>query len=189
MKALLSLQLIVLPFILNAAPPDFHDSNKLKMFLVVLFLLFFAFCIKLGLLAFSLVFSVLKPQTVIKGSEIIKQTVVRSFITGLLCLIFYLLLLKITRMIPRYFNLLLAVPILIVLFIHIAAGFSVICHFLGEKIHANIGSRFTGSTFMAVLYGGIVILALGFVPIFGQAASLIIITTSLGATLIHMFSK
>lgn len=189
MKRILTFAILLAPFILGAAPREFDPSQKFRMMIGMLFFVLVTFCMKIGLLAFGLLFSVLRPQLVIRGSELAGRNILKSFLAGLMCAIFYMLLLAISKMIPRHFGLIIVMPVMLLLFLHLVVGFSMICNYIGEKVHANTGSRFAGSTFMAVLAGGVLAISLTLIPVFGEAAFLAILSISLGAALMLLFAR
>ena len=143
--------------------------------------------IKAGWLSLSLLFSVVKPQNVISNSACLGGKLVKSFLAGLMILAFYCLLLGICKIfIPRSISFLVSVPVFVVMMIHVLAGFTAISHFIGEKILANVGSLQGGSTFMTVLWGGLILVLCGFVPFLGQITDLAVIATGLGVTTLNL---
>ncbi len=169
-----------------------HPHDPKTILLTVAFMLVIG-CIlvlvKAGCLALGLLLSVLKPQKIIRLSSGLNGKLLKSFIIGILIVVAYFLLLGISNFIPEKFRGFLTIPVILLLFIHFILAFTVISHFVGEKIMANIASHKVGSSFFAVLYGGIVILLCGFFPIFGIIVSGIIYIVALGGTLSGLVSK
>jgi len=158
----------------------------------VLFMLVVACLIilaKLGCISLGLLLSVFKPQKVIRLSSGLNGRLLKSFLLGIMVFIAYILLLGISKFIPKPYEGLLSIPVLLLFFIHFILAFTAVSHFTGEKILANTSSPKAGSTFFAVLYGGIVILLCGFFPIFGIIILSVILLTGLGGTLSGLVSR
>lgn len=144
---------------------------------------------KLGCLALGLLLSVLKPQKIIRLSSSMNGRLLKSFVIGILVAVAYVLLLGISNLIPKAYQGFLSIPVLLMVFIHFILGFTVISHFLGEKIMANTSSPRAGSTFFAVLYGGAILLLCGFFPILGFIVLSATYITAMGGTAAGLFSR
>jgi len=169
-----------------------HPHDPKMIFGSVMFMLMIGcilLLVKSGCLALGLLLSVLKPQKIIRLSSGLNGRLLKSFVAGILVLISYILLLGISQFIPKPYDGLLSIPVILLFFIHFILAFTVVSHFTGEKIMANISSHKTGSTFFAVLYGGIVILLCGFFPVLGIIVLSVIYITSLGGTATGLFTK
>ncbi len=145
--------------------------------------------IKAGCLALGLLLSVLKPQKIIRLSSGLNGRLLKSFFLGIMVLVAYILLIGISTLIPKPYEGLLSIPVLLVLFIHFLLAFTAASHFLGEKIMANTSSPRSGSTFYAVLYGGTVLLVCGFFPVLGFIVLSATYITALGGTSAGLFSR
>jgi hypothetical protein len=186
LKNILIAGMLLLPNLIHAASFKHHGSPKdPKMLLVML-----AFCgvvllVAVGYLSLCLVFSVIKPDLLRRSGEFLKGAVLKNLLTGLLVSVGYIFLLGlIAQLIPRgALRILLAAPIVSVLFVHGLVGFTMIAQALGDKIHSNINSRYIGSTFMAVLAGGSVLILTGLIPFVGPVCFLVVNLTGMGLAL------
>jgi hypothetical protein len=180
LKAATVAAIFMMPLLLQAARTRASNQDVINIsFLLMIFAL--SVFIKLGVLAFVLVYSVLRPQTILNGSRRLAKGFIKPFIIGVLFAIAYALLGKICSTLPVTIKHLVALALLVVFSLHFLIGGTVVCHLLGERIQANTNSRSRGSTFIAVLYGGIAILLLDMVPVMGQITSILIILLALGA--------
>lgn len=181
---------LIMPIVAQGAVEGINPSQIIpKRLLGLAILTFLLICLKIGWLALTLLYSVLRPQKVIKGSQSLAQNYSKSLFIGLLLLIFYLLLIKMCRLAPASYRYILLIPVFLALLSHILIGFSMISHALGERIQANINSHTLGSTFFAVLYGALIILLLDFVPLLGHIVTFIIILIGMGVAVTEVFRK
>jgi len=182
--------LFCFPQLLMAAPPG--GPGKGGRFIIGMLMLYpLVIGIQVGILALSLLYAVLKPESLRRGATILQENFIKSFFIGLLLGVAYMLFLGIARrLIPNHgIRALLTVPVLCVWFIHNLMGFTMLANSLGEKIQANTGSKFAGSTFMAVLFGGTILLLTGLVPVFGLIILGLTGTLSLGMVFLTCFKK
>ncbi len=173
-----------------AGPGGGHDPKMI--FGSVLFMLMVGcimIMVKSGCLALGLLLSVLKPQKIIRMSSGLNGNLLKSFLCGIMVLIAYVLLIGISSLIPKPYEGILSIPVILLFLVHFILAFTVVSHFAGEKIMANTSSPKSGSTFFAVLYGGLVLLVCGFFPILGLVVLSVIYITALGGTASGLFRK
>jgi hypothetical protein len=139
-------------------------------------------CMQSGLLAAALIYAVLDPQRVQDGSRLQRQAPWQSFRTGVLALIVLLLFAFFFSHLhpPKVLALLVWVPLVFGLAYLLLIGFTMTAHGIGERIQSNLNSRAVGSTFMAVLFGGAVLLGVTFLPLFGLVLLVVAGLVSLG---------
>lgn len=179
----------LLLFVPLLASADGRNPEHAKLFFGSVFMLFFIFFTGIGVLAFSLLLSVLRPQMLVKGGEICMKKPLRCLGAGFLALVLYMLYFNLLKNFSEPVRGLAGVPALVVFAVHSLAGLAMMHWALGEKIIFNTGSRFTGSTFMSVLFGGSLLVVLNFLPIVGQIANLCFFCAGLGCAIYWLFQR
>jgi len=160
---------------LNTQPASQQLAGAVLALLIVV-------CTLLGLLAVCLIYSVLAPRRVELGSRLQRQDPRQSFSVGALVFVIYLLFAIISRELqpPKSLAVLVWLPLLCVFLYLLLTGLAMTAHSIGERIQSNLNSRSLGSTFLAVFYGGSVLLCLNFLPLLGQALIFVAGLISLG---------
>lgn len=178
---LLGWGLFCLPLLVEAGPKIKPPSTQRSLGFFGLILMIFT--IKLGFMGLILLYSVLRPQHVIRGSEVLGKRYLRSFFVGLLILIVYVLLLGGTLALPNPFRGISFLIMINIFFLQAVVGFCMVSHFVGERIQANLGSGSIGSSFIAVLWGAAILLLIDLVPLLGWLVSFLVLVLSLGTAI------
>jgi len=176
------------PALLGAGIAGQSATQQLAGSLVVLV---FMVCLQLGLLAVCLVYAVLDPRQVELGSRLQRQAPLKSFVVGVVAFVILLLLAAIFAKLhpPRELAALVWLPLLCVYAYLLVTGFAMTAHGIGERIQSNLNSRALGSSFLAVLYGGGVLLCVNFLLILGQVLLFVAGLISLGSAVRVLFVR
>lgn len=140
-------------------------------------------CSTVGLLAAALVLSVLTPQRIREGSRILEQSPLKTFLTGVLIALISILAMGILDAVSKPVAVIFWLPLLVAETLLLLLGFAMVGHVVGDRIHTNTGSFRAGSSFMAVLQGGALLLALAFLPFVGWVILSVVAMLCLGAAL------
>jgi hypothetical protein len=145
-------------------------------------------CLSIGLLAVVFLFSLMRTPTVRRGSIRMSAAPGRCLLIGLLVLVVGLggfAVLKPLGPAGALPGLLLALALVWCM----VSGLSMVAHQIGERIQTAWLSRSLGSDPMAVLYGMILLLAVGFLPVIGQLVQLVALLVGLGSAVSGPFEK
>lgn len=66
-------------------------------------------------------------------------------------------------------------------------GLAMLAHSIGERVQTALMAKSLGSDAMAVMYGAVPLLAIGFLPGVGQVIQLVAVMISLGAAISTLF--
>ena len=154
----------------------------------IVFLVLISFALVVALAACCGVYSVLRPQTVISGSEQLNQSAGRSFMMGVLTYAVLILFLVIIEQMGNKKGIL-VLPVLTVYALMLLNGFTALTHSVGEKILSNINSPKLGSSLFAVLFGSVSLLVVALIPIVGWILLAIMSTFALGISIRQIFAK
>lgn len=141
------------------------------------------FLVMLGILAIQLLYSVLRPEVLRRGSESTRKRPVISFIIGILATVVVIGALMLLGLLPESIH---GLPILGILLIYVffgIRGLTIITYEIGDRILSSLNSKFVGSSFMSVLSGAILMEATLLVPFIGWLIFLIMFFTGLGCSL------
>ena len=146
-------------------------------------------CGSVGLVTLMILYTVLRPQRVIQGGELFRQRPVRCLCAGILASVILLVVAGVANVLPGALKGLVFLA-LVLLYAHWAvSGLCMLAHDLGERLQSNLNVRSLGSSGMAVLYGGGVLMLAGFLPGLGQAVQFIALVSGLGAAVSRRFLK
>ena len=134
------------------------------------------------------VYTVLRPQSVLRGSHDLNQLTGRIFLQGVLTYVVFILAIFVIKKFQTG-KCLLCLPILIFYLYLLLHGFSALCHCIGEKILSNINSPKLGSAFFAVCYASLALLLIGCIPFFGWAIIALATIPSLGVSVQKLIVK
>jgi hypothetical protein len=141
----------------------------------------------IGLLAVMFLFGVLRPQSVRRGSETVRTSPGRCFLVGLLTLLVCIGGFVLFKALGRLGGVL-AVALALVFAYWLLSGLAMLAHSIGERVQTALMAKSLGSDAMAVVYGAVPLLAVGFLPVVGQLIQLVAITTGLGAAMSALFA-
>jgi len=144
------------------------------------------FLMSIGALSMSLFYSILFPKAVSNGVRTLRLMPLRAFFAGFLCLCLYLIALSMLKHFSEPLRIALFVPIALAGSFHSVSGLSMVLALLGEKIAFNTASKYCSSSFMHILFAGIVFVAIGLLPVLGQIAQGVIMISGLGAFLLSI---
>jgi len=186
--ALVSLALLGTP---SLQAVSFGDPSSGQHLAGALLLLLLVVCAQLGLLAAGLIYAVLEPRRVEFGSRLQRQAPWQNFRTGVIVFIILLLFSVFFANLhpPKGLAFLIWLPLLLILAYLLIIGFTMTAHGIGERIQSNLNSRTIGSTFLAVLYGGIVLLGIAFLPVLGLVLLFVVALISLGTAVRTLSAK
>lgn len=131
-----------------------------------------------GILALLLLVSVLRPDALRRGSGRLRAHPVTSFFAGILVLVLFILCAKLLE--APLLNLL-ALPVVLGLILLMVSGIATVAFDCGDRILSNTAARSQGSSFMAVLAGGTLLILIGLVPFAGQTVQAVAALTGIGA--------
>jgi hypothetical protein len=175
--------LLALPLLLGFSKVGgFYQSGT------IVFLVFISFVLIIALAACCGVYSVLRPQTVISGSEQLSGSAGRSFVMGVLTYALLILFLVILEPMGKIKGIL-VLPVLTVYALMLLNGFTALAHSVGEKILSNINSPKLGSSLFAVLFGSVSLLVVSIIPIVGWILLVVMSTFTLGISVRQLFAK
>jgi len=182
-KIIPSLSFAVFFFVQNPLIADdkFNQLPPPQKMAVLACILAAIVCVKVGVIALMLLTSVLRPQKLRRDGDTIREHPVRSFLAGLLCLAIFVLAVAVTEHLPDVLATLLGVTVVLVCVYLGVCGMCGVAHDIGERVQSNLNVQGVGSTFMTVLWGTILILLVGFVPILGQLVQVVAVTIGVGA--------
>ncbi len=167
----------------------FHQLPLPDQTRVMTFFLLIGSAIGLGVLALLLMYSVVRPQALRDGSMILAQHPVRSLLAGLLTALVLVLAVMLVQNLPEALRGLFALLVILVTVYVCVSGVAVAAHELGDRVLSNINSASVGVTFLAVLWGGLLLLLAGFVPFLGQLVQVVAGAMGLGAAVSLMLRR
>ena len=153
-------------------------SQKLSL---VLFIAVGVLCLKIGVLAIILLYTVARPEGVRRGAALVNRSPVRCLLAGTLVLLIFIAAAIIASRLPNPVKGLAAVALLLVFVWAVVAGLAAVAHELGERLQTSLGTGAAGTTGRAVLWGSVLVLAAGFLPVLGQLVQFVVGLFSLGA--------
>jgi hypothetical protein len=142
----------------------------------------------IGLLAVMFLFGVLRPQPVRRGSETVRTSPGRCLLVGLLTLLVCIGGFMVFRAMRKP-GAVLSVALALVFAYWILNGLTMLAHSIGERVQTALMAKSLGSDAMAVVYGAVPLLAVGFLPVLGQLIQLVVITIGLGGAMSVLFVK
>jgi hypothetical protein len=144
--------------------------------------------IGVGLLAVMFLFGVLRPQPVRRGSETVRTSLGRCFLVGLLTLLVCVGGFAVFQAL-RKLGVVPGLALALALAYWTLSGLAMLAHSIGERVQTALMAKSLGSDVMAVVYGAVPLLAVGFLPIVGQLIQLVAIVIGLGAAMSALFVK
>ena len=166
----------------NRLPPG--DRLSLVLLVVVI-----GFVIALGLLAIQLLYSVLRAPALRQGSDLLRRRPAYALGLGVLVLLVLGGAVALAQLVPEPGRGLLVLALILVALYLAIPGVTMVNHAIGEQVHANLNSRYVGSSFMAVLTGGVLTLLIGCVPLLGQLIQFVILLIGLGAATVGLAGR
>jgi hypothetical protein len=133
-----------------------------------------------GSLAAALLFCVLRPQSVRRGSETVRTSPGRCWLVGLLTTLVCTGGFVLCKAMHR-FGALPGVALALALAYGMLSGWAMVAHCVGERVQTALMAKSLGSDAMAVIYGAVPLLAVGFLPVVGQFIQLVAGLVGLGA--------
>ncbi len=144
--------------------------------------------ISVGLLAVLFLLGVLCPQSVRRGSEIVRNAPGRCLLVGLLAFLICLAGFVVFKALGPLAGL----PSLawaLVFGYWMLSGMAMLAHHIGERVQTALMARSLGSDAMAVVYGAVPLLAVGFLPGVGQLIQLVAVMIGLGGAISNLFRR
>jgi len=161
--------------------PNANLSNVVTALLVGL-------SIGVGLLAVMFLFGVLRPQSVRRGSETVRTSPGRCLLVGLLTLLVCVGGFVVLKALGRPGGVL-SVALALVFAYWVLSGLAMLAHSIGERVQTALMAKSLGSDAMAVVYGAVPLLAVGFLPVVGQVIQLVAVVIGLGTAISTLFVK
>ena len=137
-------------------------------------------CVGAGLLALAVLYAILKPGVVRAGSEHLRGQVFRSFVTGVLSLVFLVLVGANMHILAKPFSDWLGLALILLLAYLTLTGFAFAAHCVGENLLANLENAGAGSDVRKILLGGGLLVSINLLPIVGQLVTLAVLVCGLG---------
>ncbi len=141
-----------------------------------------------GLLAVMFLFGVLRPQPVRRGSETVRTSPGRCLLVGLLTALVCIGGFAVFKALGKFGGVLLMALALVFVY-WLLSGLTMLAHSIGERVQTALMAKSLGSDAMAVVYGAVPLLAVGFLPVVGQVIQLVAITIGLGGAMSALFVK
>lgn len=160
--------------------------TQLSGLIIVILLLI---CMKIGWLSIVSIYSLLRPQKTMKGSQVIGTRGIASFLIGLGVFVACVLIMALSKQFLGRRGIIISGPVILFLLYLLVSGGAVIYHFIGEKIQSNMNSSTIGSSFYAVIYGGILALLVDLIPVVGWIVSFIIVAESVGIAFLMLVRR
>ncbi|WP_040914566.1 hypothetical protein [Lentisphaera araneosa] len=172
------------PLLLNItkAEKSFYEVGALGIFIFCCLMLIIALSACFG------VYTVLRTQSVLRGSRDLNQLTGRLFLQGIMTYVVFILAIFMSKKLPMD-KCLLCLPILIFYIYLLLHGFTSLCHCIGEKILSNINSPRLGSAFYAVIYASVALLLIGCIPFLGWGLMAVMTIPALGVSVQKLFIK
>jgi hypothetical protein len=146
-------------------------------------LLTISVCVAVGMLALLLVYGLLRPAVIRGGSDRLRAHPKRSLLVGILGLVLLIAVIALLQAFPEPIKGLGGLVLLAAALYLMVSGAAIIAYDLGDRLLANVGARCSGSSFMAVLWGGLLLLLLGFVPVLGALIQFVALVLGFGLAL------
>jgi len=150
-------------------------GDKLATAVLVLLVLV---CVSIGLLALMALYSLLRPRTVRHGADLLRVNPGRALGTGALAALVVVGFLALSGAVPQ------AGPVVVAFVVWalylLLSGLCMVTHEIGDRLQSSLQSRGAGSVVAAVLWGGLILGLVGFVPFVGQLVQLVTGVLGLG---------
>ena len=153
---------------------------------LVLLVVVIGFVVAFGVLAIQLLYSVLRAPALRQGSDLLRRRPAYALGVGVLAFLVLGGALALTQFVPEPGKGLLGLALILIGLGLAFPGVTMVSHAIGEQVHANLNTRYIGSSFMAVLTGGALTLLVGCVPLLGQLIQFVILLTGLGAATVGL---
>lgn len=187
LKCVMMLAAVSLSF--NAHAGDFGAGPTGEKLSGAVLLVLAVACISIGLLAVLFLFGLLRPETVRRGSARVRTSPGRCLLIGVLGLVVCVIAGALLNAIPPAVRALPGLALVLVIAYLTVSGLSMLAHSIGERVQTAVMARSLGSDAMAVLYGGVLLLAIGMLPGLGQLIQLVAIMIGMGSAISTLFSR
>lgn len=161
-----------------------HNQNLVNLITVLLL----GVSIAVGLLAVLFLVGVLRPQAVRRGSETVRTLPGRCLLVGLLSLLVCIAGLAVLKVLGPLAGLP-SLALVLAFGYWLLTGMAMLAHSIGERVQTVLMAKSLGSDAMAVVYGAVPLLAIGFLPGVGQVIQLVAIMIGLGGAISLLFAK
>jgi len=167
----------------RAAAGGFEEMPPVDKLATVGTVAIVALCVKVGVLSLLLLCAILRPQQVRGSAAALRERPVRSFLLGLLAVLLTVVLAMVFGRFPEPLQGVFLLVLLLVVVYVLINGLCAVVHEIGERIQSSLNMASVGSTFAAVLYGGLLLSLVGLLPAIGQVVVAVAGAMGIGAAL------